>query len=174
MHYHVRNQTCTIVFASSDGYQPIWQNGREYLLALSFRGEVNDKLRGLYRSSYVDAVDGSSHTIATTQFEPTDARRAFPCFDEPALKATFCLTVRAPVGMQVLSNTPPASVLTEANRAYKLVKFQPTPRTIGCPENFDAPPTFESYRRVSKRRSRRMYRGRSQRRQPPNSFFLFS
>ena len=76
--YHIRNQTCTIVFSSSNETTKIWKDAREYILKLSFRGEVNDKLRGLYRSTYVDATDGTSHIIATTQFEPTDARRAFP------------------------------------------------------------------------------------------------
>ena len=125
--YHVRNQTCTIVFEAPDDTK-IWKEGREYILNLSFRGEVNDKLCGLYRSTYVDAADGTSHIIATTQFEPTDARRAFPCFDEPALKATFSVTVRAPVDFQVISNTPPETVLTEDNRMYKKVRFEQTPR----------------------------------------------
>ena len=126
LHYHVRNQTCDIVFAESD--TPLWQEGRNYVLKLSFRGKLNDKLCGLYRSTYVDPTDGSSHVIATTQFEPTDARRAFPCFDEPALKATFALAVRAPVDMQVISNTPPASIFTEDNRVYKRVQFEKTPK----------------------------------------------
>lgn len=53
-----------------------------------FDGILNDKLRGFYRSTYSDQ-DGNEHTIATTQFESTNARRAFPCFDEPDFKATF-------------------------------------------------------------------------------------
>lgn len=139
--YHMRNQTCTVVFPTtttttteltdgageSSSSSSIWKEDREYILTLTFRGELNDKLRGLYRSTYVDATDGKTHIIATTQFEPTDARRAFPCFDEPALKATFALSVRAPVDFQVLSNTPPASIFTDENRKYKLVKFQTTP-----------------------------------------------
>jgi len=125
LHYHVRNQTCKIVFPSTS---PLWQKGRNYILKVSFRGELNDKLCGLYRSTYVDVSDGTSKIIATTQFEPTDARRAFPCFDEPALKATFSLTVRAPVDLQVISNTPPEAVFTEPNRVFKRVKFQQTPR----------------------------------------------
>ena len=127
LNYHVRNQTCTIVFDAKQS-ENIWKQGCEYLLTLSFRGEVNDKLCGLYRSTYVDAANGTSHTIATTQFEPTDARRAFPCFDEPAIKATFSVTVRAPVDLQVISNTPPETILTEENRKYKKVRFQQTPR----------------------------------------------
>ena len=60
-------------------------------LRLAFTGILNDKLRGFYRSTFTDE-DGVEHVIATTQMESTDARRAFPCFDEPAFKATFEVT----------------------------------------------------------------------------------
>ena len=55
---------------------------------IAFSGVLNDKLHGFYRSTFTDD-DGVTHTIATTQFEATDARRAFPCFDEPDRKAVF-------------------------------------------------------------------------------------
>ena len=58
----------------------------------SFDGILNDQLRGFYRSTYSDE-DGVEHTIATTQFQSTDARRAFPCWDEPEWKATFSTTL---------------------------------------------------------------------------------
>ena len=73
-------------------------------LAIAFDGVLNDQLHGFYRSTYTDD-DGATHTIATTQFESTDARRAFPCFDEPALKATFAATLIVDDGLLAVSNT---------------------------------------------------------------------
>ncbi|HEY6531201.1 MAG TPA: M1 family metallopeptidase, partial [Acidimicrobiales bacterium] len=62
------------------------------VLHVEFRGELNDKLRGFYRSTFVDDA-GDDQVIATTQFEATDARRAFPCWDEPEHKAVFGITL---------------------------------------------------------------------------------
>ena len=72
-----------------------------------FDGILNDDLRGFYRSTYTDA-DGVEHVLATTQLESTDARRAFPCWDEPDLKATFAVSLTAPPGMTAVSNGPEA------------------------------------------------------------------
>ncbi len=68
-----------------------------------FTGILNDQLRGFYRSSYVD-VEGNEKTIATTQFEAPDARRAFPCWDEPDLKATYDVTLVVEEGLMAVSN----------------------------------------------------------------------
>jgi len=59
----------------------------DYALFLAFDGVLNDQMAGFYRSEYV--VGEEKRNMAVTQFESTDARRAFPCWDEPALKATF-------------------------------------------------------------------------------------
>ena len=59
---------------------------------MSFTGTLNDQLRGFYRSTFTDD-DGDQRVIATTQFESTNARRAFPCWDEPDLKAVFEVTL---------------------------------------------------------------------------------
>ena len=64
---------------------------------------LNDKLHGFYRSQYTDAA-GKTFTIATTQFEATDARRALPCWDEPALKAVFKVTLVVDENLTALSN----------------------------------------------------------------------
>ena len=76
----------------------------EHRLTLRFTGTLNDRLRGFYRSTYKDAA-GASHTIAATQFEATDARRGFPCWDEPALKAVFGVTLIVPEALAAISNT---------------------------------------------------------------------
>jgi len=73
-------------------------------LTINFQGILNDQLAGFYRSYY--EVDGERRVMATTQMEPTDARRAFPCWDEPAIKAVFELTVVTPVDRVAISNTP--------------------------------------------------------------------
>ncbi|MDH4112673.1 MAG: M1 family metallopeptidase [Actinomycetota bacterium] len=75
-----------------------------WTLTMAFRGELNDQLHGFYRSTYTDDV--GTHTIATTQFEAADARRAFPCWDEPDLKAVFSVTLVVPDGVAALSNGP--------------------------------------------------------------------
>ena len=71
-------------------------------LELAFTGVLNDRLRGFYRSTLV--LDGEERTIATTQFQSTDARRAFPCFDEPDLKATFAVTLVVASDLLAVSN----------------------------------------------------------------------
>ncbi len=76
-----------------------------YRLHLAFEGLLNDKLHGFYRSTFHDA-QGTEHVIATTQFETTDARRAFPCFDEPDFKAVFGVTLLVPQTQFALSNGP--------------------------------------------------------------------
>ncbi|KAG8230287.1 hypothetical protein J437_LFUL010190 [Ladona fulva] len=78
--------------------------GEQYELYLKFSGVLNDLLQGFYRSSYIE--NNETRWIATTQFQPTDARRAFPCFDEPALKARFKISIARPRGMSAISNMP--------------------------------------------------------------------
>ena len=68
-------------------------------LHISFTGMLNDKLRGFYLSK------GPHRKYAVTQFEPTDARRAFPCFDEPDKKATFDISVVADQGDTAITNS---------------------------------------------------------------------
>ncbi|HUC36697.1 MAG TPA: M1 family aminopeptidase [Acidimicrobiales bacterium] len=74
-------------------------------IRLEFAGVLNDQLHGFYRSTFVDAGE-NTRTIATTQFEATDARRAFPCFDEPDRKAVFAVSLDVPAGLGAFSNGP--------------------------------------------------------------------
>ena len=97
----------------------------EATLHLRFAGTLNDQLRGFYRSQYRDA-DGATRTLATTQFEATDARRAFPCWDEPAIKATFDITLVVPDGLAAVSNMPVADETQADGR--RAVRFQTTPK----------------------------------------------
>ncbi len=71
---------------------------------MEFTGILNDQLHGFYKSTFTD-VDGVEQTIATTHFESTDARRAFPCWDEPAFKATFQTTLVVPSDLMAVTNT---------------------------------------------------------------------
>jgi puromycin-sensitive aminopeptidase len=77
----------------------------EWSLHLHFRGVLNDKLVGFYRSTYEGPHD-TTEVIATTHFEATDARRAFPCWDEPNLKAVFSVTLVVQSNLTALSNGP--------------------------------------------------------------------
>lgn len=95
------------------------------ILSLQFRGVLSDKLYGYYRSRYT--INGEEKFLATTQFEPTSARRAFPCFDEPSHKAVFKVHMIVPVHHEAISNTLPARV-SEHEAGYKMVSFEPSPK----------------------------------------------
>ena len=97
----------------------------DWRLTLRFSGTLNDKLHGFYRSRYRDA-GGAERFLAATQFEATDARRAFPCWDEPDLKATFQVTLVVDEGLTAVSNTAPVSERALPGRGKKVVTFAPT------------------------------------------------
>src|SRR5438094_9375218 len=78
-------------------------NPGRWELQLTFSGILNDKLHGFYRSTYKDA-NGKEKALASTQFESTDARRAFPCCDEPASKTVFQVTLVIDDGLTPVSN----------------------------------------------------------------------
>ena len=110
-------ETLTFVFAEALPVGPA-------TVLLSFTGILNDQLHGFYRSTFTD-VQGVSHTIATTQFEATDARRAFPCFDEPSLKATYETTLIVPSHLGAYSNTKEVERVDLGNGTTR-VRFAPT------------------------------------------------
>ncbi len=76
-----------------------------WTLRLAFAGELNPRLTGFYRSTYTDER-GGTQVIGTTHFEATDARRAFPCWDEPDLKSVFAITLIVKDGLAAVSNGP--------------------------------------------------------------------
>ncbi len=75
-----------------------------HALDIHYTGTINDKLHGWYRSVYTDD-DGNEQVVAVTQFEAADARRAFPCWDEPAYKAVFGVSMIVPSHLTALSNS---------------------------------------------------------------------
>lgn len=77
----------------------------EWVLHLEFSGTLSDQMRGFYRSTYEDA-EGRTRVVAATQFESTDARRAFPCWDEPDLKGVYGATLVVPGDVLAISNGP--------------------------------------------------------------------
>lgn len=92
-------------------------------IQIEFKGKLSAHMRGLYRSQYA-GPDGKPRVMATTQFEAASARRAFPCFDEPALKATFDVELVVPKDRIAISNTAPVSEKVDGK---KRVKFARTP-----------------------------------------------
>ena len=94
-------------------------------LYLEFTGELNDKLHGFYRTAY--QAGGQKRWGAATQFEATDARRCFPCWDEPARKATFRIALTVPERLVALSNMP-VRQWSRAKPGWKRVEYERTPR----------------------------------------------
>ncbi len=93
-------------------------------IEIAFTGAINDQLAGFYRSTYTDEA-GVTHTIATTQFEHSDARQAFPCFDEPSFKATFQVNLTVPSHLAAISNSPEIEN-TDLGNGQRSVRFAPT------------------------------------------------
>jgi len=93
-------------------------------LSIKFTGTLNDRLLGFYKSQYKDKK-GKTKYLATTQFEAADARRAFPCWDEPAVKATFDVSLLVDKHLDAISNMP---VISKKKTGTKILhKFGRTP-----------------------------------------------
>ena len=95
-----------------------------HTIVAEFTGVLNDQLHGFYRSTFTDD-DGVDHTIAPTQFESTHARRAFPCLDEPAFKASYGVTLIVPSEQFAVSNGPIISE-TDLKNGQREVVFEDT------------------------------------------------
>ncbi|XP_058811597.1 aminopeptidase N-like [Topomyia yanbarensis] len=100
--------------------------GSNYRLVIDFSGKLRDDLLGFYRSSYVDSA-GSRQYIAVTQFEPSYARSAFPCYDEPGYRSTFSISISCGTNYKATSNMPIVGITIQPNQK-KLTRFHMTPR----------------------------------------------
>ena len=95
-----------------------------YRLALEFNGQIGEQAQGLFYVRY--AAPSGKKVLLATQLEPTDARRMFPCWDEPVFRATFELTAVLPEKFRVVSNMPMEHETPVAG-GLKEVKFARTP-----------------------------------------------
>ncbi|XP_042331729.1 aminopeptidase N [Sceloporus undulatus] len=105
---------------------PLEQN-KSYELHSIFVGELADDLAGFYRSEYQE--DGTTKVVATTQMQAADARKAFPCFDEPAMKANFSVVLIHLSDHVALSNMPVQTteqMTLEDGKSWNRTTFQPT------------------------------------------------
>ncbi|XP_047594607.1 aminopeptidase N isoform X4 [Lutra lutra] len=106
--------------------EPLQVNS-QYEMDSKFQGELADDLAGFYRSEYME--NGVKKVIATTQMQAADARKSFPCFDEPAMKATFNITLIHPSNLVALSNMLPRgpSVPLLEDPSWNVTEFETTP-----------------------------------------------
>ncbi|KAM5293329.1 aminopeptidase N [Ctenodactylus gundi] len=102
--------------------------GSQYEMDSEFQGELADDLAGFYRSEYMEG--NVRKVVATTQMQPADARKSFPCFDEPSMKAVFNITLIHPRNLTALSNMLPTgpSVPFPEDPAWNITEFHPTPK----------------------------------------------
>ncbi|XP_049958075.1 aminopeptidase N-like [Schistocerca serialis cubense] len=98
--------------------------GDRLTVVLEFVGDVRERYNGFYRSSYEQ--DGETRWLGVTQFERRGARKAMPCYDEPAIKATWEFTFRPQQGYNVLFNTPLISA-TDDEDGRRTLTFEQTP-----------------------------------------------
>jgi len=97
----------------------------DHTLALSFAGKINQQGQGLFYMPYQEQGSGAKKVMLGTQFEATDARRFFPCWDEPVFRAHFQLTTVVPENWLAVSNMPIES--EKAATGGKEVHFAATP-----------------------------------------------
>ncbi|ELW62808.1 aminopeptidase N [Tupaia chinensis] len=103
--------------------------GSQYEMDSQFVGELADDLAGFYRSEYMDG--DVKKVVATTQMQAADARKSFPCFDEPAMKATFDITLIHPKELKALSNMlpkDPTGIPLPDDPNWVVTEFQTTPK----------------------------------------------
>ncbi|KAF2640961.1 hypothetical protein P280DRAFT_518300 [Massarina eburnea CBS 473.64] len=127
--YDEKRQRVTLDFGEKVQYSG------EATLTLNFTGTVNNIMAGFYRSKYKPkgdvpasvAKDDEFHYMFSTQFESCDSRRAFPCFDEPNLKATFDVELEIPKDQVALSNMPEKETRPSKRDGFHTVVFERSP-----------------------------------------------
>eukprot|EP01135_Chromosphaera_perkinsii_P002272 Nk52_evm58s221 gene=Nk52_evmTU58s221 len=123
--FDTAKETVELIFDQTLGLE----DGAE--IFVEFTGMLNDSMAGFYRSAYIDEASKERRHMAVTQFEAADARRAFPCWDKPYLKATFNVTLVVPKDRVALSNMPEKEkeikYMSENGRELKSVPFETTP-----------------------------------------------
>jgi len=113
-----REQIATLTFAREIA------SGAHHL-SLDFSGVINQSAQGLFYATYEEESGGPSKTMLATQMEAVDARRLFPCWDEPSFRAKFRLTATVPENFTAISNMP---IESETNTPEgKRIRFQETP-----------------------------------------------
>uniref|UniRef100_A0A0B8RZR1 Aminopeptidase n=1 Tax=Philothamnus irregularis TaxID=1899461 RepID=A0A0B8RZR1_9SAUR len=96
-----------------------------YILSMKFKGYLNGSLVGFYSTSYEE--NGKTKYIAATDHEPTDARKSFPCFDEPNKKATYNISITHEHDYEALSNMPVEKTVSLDNKWTKTIFMKSVP-----------------------------------------------
>lgn len=127
--YDLKSQRCIFHF------DQVIQQAPKAILNIEYTGTINNNMAGFYRSKYKPTTtpaksvptDGENYYMFSTQFESSDARRAFPCFDEPNLKASFDLSMEIPEDQVALSNMPVKETTKSEIKGLKKVAFETSP-----------------------------------------------
>lgn len=119
--YNEKGQVVTFTFP-----QEVQAGAKNAVLRVAFSGVMNNEMAGFYRSAYKNK-EGQDDFMYSTQFESCDARRTFPCFDEPNLKASFDFSIVVPESYTALSNQPEISSESVGN-GEKKVTFSTSPK----------------------------------------------
>ncbi|KAG8526285.1 uncharacterized protein KY384_000278 [Bacidia gigantensis] len=123
--YDEKRQRATLEFPE------VIQESKNSVLQIEYTGIMNSDMAGFYRSKYKPKdqpaksvpKEGEHHLMFSTQFESCDARRAFPCFDEPNLKASFDVSIELPNDQIALSNMPEKESKSSSKPGQKLLAW---------------------------------------------------
>lgn len=98
---------------------------QQYIIEITFNNTLRDDNSGFHRSHY-NTTQGDTRWLATTQFEATGARHAFPCYDEPGLRATFTINIEHDMSYNAISNWPVDSILPVLGTNNYITTFEET------------------------------------------------